>query len=102
MEIMIINGVTYTKQPDVVVQQKPRRFYGSASLTVQESIDGLDDDPEARLVRTDDERDYALGINHDDDYALPCYEQDLDYGDDRFPQYEPPTPNTYRVIKKKR
>lgn len=89
MESILINGVRYIKQPDIVVPQKPRRFYGSASLLVQESIDGFEDDPEVRLNRSDDERDNAHGVNHDDDWALPCYEQDLDYGDDRFPQYEP-------------
>ena len=88
-ERIVINGVTYIRQTPVVVPKKPRRWYGSASLSQQEKIDGYTDDPVIRLNRSDDERDNAHTVNHDTDFALPCYEQDLDYADDRFPQYEP-------------
>ena len=63
-----------------------RRFYGGVSRTIQNEIDGFDDtDPEQVLNRQDSERDYAHRQNHDDDVATPCYEQDDDYTDDRFP-----------------
>jgi len=88
-ERFVINGVTYIRQAPVVVPSKPSRWYGSASLSQQEKIDGYDDDPEKRLNRTDDERDNAHTVNHDGDVATPCYEQDDDYTDDRFTQYEP-------------
>jgi len=63
------------------------RFYGGVSRTVQNEIDGFDDtDPEQVLNRQDDERDNRFFIkNLDNDVAEPCYEQDLDYADDRFP-----------------
>jgi hypothetical protein len=45
--------------PQFVPHKYSPRFYGSASLLVQEGIDGFDDDPEKRLNRKDDERNYA-------------------------------------------
>ena len=89
IERIVINGVAYVRDTDDVTPIKPPRYYGGASLSQQEKIDGYDDDPEKRLNRSDDERDNAHTVNHDTDFALPCYEQDLDYADDRFPQYEP-------------
>jgi hypothetical protein len=89
-ERIVINGVAYIRQAPVIVPQKPRRWYGGASLSEQNKIDGFDDtDPEILLNRQDDERDNRFFINTFDDVATPCYEQDLDYADDRFPQYEP-------------
>ncbi len=63
------------------------RFYGGVSRQLQNEIDGFDDtDPEQVLNRQDDERDNRFFIkNLDHDVAEPCYEQDLDYADDRFP-----------------
>ena len=86
-ERIVINGVAYIRQAPVIVPQKPRRWYGSASLSQQNKIDGFDDtDPEQVLNRQDDERDNRFFIkNLDHDVAEPCYEQDLDYADDRFP-----------------
>jgi len=62
-------------------------FYGGVSRQLQNEIDGFDDtDPEQVLNRQDDERDNRFFIkNLDHDVAEPCYEQDLDYADDRFP-----------------
>ena len=89
-ERIVINGVTYIRQEPIVVPKKPRRWYGSASLSEQNKIDGFDDtDPEKVLDRQDAERDYAHRQNADDDVATPCYEQDLDYTDDRYDQIEP-------------
>lgn len=89
-ERIVINGVAYIRQAPVIVPQKPRRWYGSASLSQQNKIDGFDDtDPEKVLDRQDAERDYAHRQNADDDVATPCYEQDLDYTDDRYEQIEP-------------
>ena len=64
------------------------RFYGGVSRKLQNEIDGFDDtDPEQVLIRQDDERDNRFFIrNIDDDVATPCYEQDDDYTDDRFPE----------------
>jgi len=89
-ERIVINGVTYIRQEPIVVPKKPRRWYGSGSLSEQNKIDGFDDtDPEQVLNRQDSERDYAHRQNADDDVATPCYEQDLDYMDDRYDQIEP-------------
>jgi hypothetical protein len=71
--------------PQFVPHKYSPRFYGSASLLVQEGIDGFDDDPEKRLNRKDDERNYADAQWNDDDISEPCYEQDDDYTEDRFP-----------------
>jgi len=70
------------------VQHKPLpRFYASASKSYQNEIDGFDDtDPEQVLNRQDDERDNRFFISNLDDVATPCYEQDDDYTDDRFPE----------------
>ncbi len=89
-ERIVINGVAYIRQTPVIVPQKPRRWYGSASLSQQNKIDGFDDtDPEQMLIRQDDERDSRFFISNLDDVATPCYEQDDDYTDDRYPQIEP-------------
>ena len=63
------------------------RFYGGVSRQLQNEIDGFDDtDPEQVLNRQDDERDNRFFIkNLDHDIATPCYQQDDDYTDDRFP-----------------
>jgi hypothetical protein len=72
--------------PLFVPQKTLPRFYASASKSYQDELDGFDDtDPEQVLNRQDSERDYAHRQNHDDDVATPCYEQDDDYTDDRFP-----------------
>ena len=89
-ERIVINGVAYIRQAPVVAPVKPRRWYGGASLSQQEKIDGYDDDPEKRLNRSDDERDNAHTINHDADFALPCLEVDDEWQTkDRFEQYDP-------------
>ena len=73
--------------PQFVQHQPLPRFYASASKSYQNEIDGFDDtDPEQVLNRQDDERDNRFFINTFDDVATPCYEQDDDYTDDRFPE----------------
>jgi hypothetical protein len=72
--------------PQFVPQKPLPRFYASASKSYQDELDGFDNtDPEQVLNRQDSERDYAHRQNHDDDVATPCYEQDDDYTEDRFP-----------------
>ena len=63
------------------------RFYGGVSRKLQNEIDGFDDtDPEQVLNRQDDERDNQFFIKDlNDDVATPCYQQDDDYTEDRFP-----------------
>ena len=66
---------------------RPERYYGGVSRKIQNEIDGFDDtDPEQVLIRQDDERDNRFFISNLDDVATPCYEQDDDYTDDRFPE----------------
>lgn len=73
--------------PQFVPQKPLPRFYASASKSYQDEIDGFDDtDPEQVLNRQDDERDNRFFISNLDDVATPCYEQDDDYTDDRFPE----------------
>jgi hypothetical protein len=72
--------------PQFVPRKPLPRFYASASKSYQDELDGFDNtDPEQVLNRQDSERDYAHRQNHDDDVATPCYEQDDDYTEDRFP-----------------
>jgi len=74
-------------EPEFVARKPLPRFYASASKSYQDEIDGFDNtDPEQVLIRQDDERDNRFFIkNLDNDIAEPCYEQDDDYTEDRFP-----------------
>ena len=58
--------------------------YASASYSFQNMIDGVSE--ELAKQHEEDERDNAHLINHDLDIALPSYEQDDDYSEDRYPQ----------------
>ena len=65
---------------------RPKRYYGGASKSIQNDIDGFSDDPEVTLNRQESERDERFFISNIDDIATPCYEQDDDYTDDRHAQ----------------
>lgn len=56
--------------------------YASASYSFQNMIDGITE--ELAKQHQEDERDNAHLVNHDSDVALPCYEQDDDYTEDRY------------------
>ena len=56
--------------------------YASASYSFQNMIDGVTE--ELAKQHEEDIRDNAHLINHDSDVALPCYEQDDDYTEDRY------------------
>ena len=73
--------------------------YLGTSQKHQDILDGLDedDDEEIRLHRKDMERDNSFLINHDGDIALPSYEQDDDYTEDRYPQENTDDLPTWRV-----
>ena len=58
--------------------------YASASYSFQNMIDGVSE--ELAKQHEEDERDNAHLINHDLDIALPSYEQDEDYTEDRYEQ----------------
>ena len=58
--------------------------YASASYSFQNMINGVSE--EMAKQHEEDERDNAHLINHDLDIALPCYEQDEDYTEDRYEQ----------------
>ena len=58
--------------------------YASASYTYQNMINGVSE--EMAKQHEEDERDNAHLINHDLDIALPSYEQDEDYTEDRYEQ----------------
>ena len=58
--------------------------YAPASYSFQNMINGVSE--EMAKQHEEDERDNAHLINHDLDIALPCYEQDEDYTEDRYPQ----------------
>ena len=58
--------------------------YASASYTYQNLINGISE--EMAKQHEEDERDNAHLINHDLDIALPSYEQDEDYTEDRYEQ----------------
>jgi len=59
--------------------------YASASYSFQNMIDGVTE--ELAKQHEEDIRDNAHLINHDSDVALPSFEQDEDYSEDRYPQY---------------
>lgn len=67
-----------------LAKKREKRFYGSASFIQQAVIDGLS--PEMVKERDEDIRDNEYLVNHDLDMALPSYEQDDDYSEDRYPQ----------------
>ena len=58
--------------------------YASASYSFQNLINGVSE--EMAKQHEEDERDNAHLINHDLDIALPSYEQDEDYTEDRYEQ----------------
>lgn len=58
--------------------------YASASYSFQNMIDGVTE--EMAKQHEEDERDNAHLQNHDSDVALPNFEQDEDYAEDRYPQ----------------
>ena len=58
--------------------------YASASYSFQNMINGVSE--EMAKQHEEDERDNAHLINHDLDIALPSYEQDEDYTEDRYEQ----------------
>lgn len=59
--------------------------YASASYAYQNMINGVTE--EMAKQHEEDARDNAHLINHDSDVALPSFEQDEDYSEDRYPQY---------------
>ena len=59
--------------------------YASASYAYQNMINGVTE--EMAKQHEEDARDNAHLVNHDLDVALPSYEQDEDYSEDRYPQY---------------
>jgi hypothetical protein len=59
--------------------------YASASYAYQNMINGVSE--EMAKQQEEDARDNAHLVNHDLDVALPSYEQDDDYSEDRYPQY---------------
>ena len=56
--------------------------YASASYSYQNMVNGVTE--EMAKQHEEEERDNAHLINHDSDVALPCYEQDDDYTEDRY------------------
>ena len=58
--------------------------YASASYSYQNMINGVTE--EIAKQHEEDERDNAHLQNHDSDVALPNFEQDDDYSEDRYPQ----------------
>jgi hypothetical protein len=59
--------------------------YASASYSYQNMINGVTE--EMAKQHEEDIRDNAHLINHDSDVAIPNFEQDEDYSEDRYPQY---------------
>jgi hypothetical protein len=59
--------------------------YASASYAYQNMINGVSE--EMAKQHEEDIRDNAHLINHDSDVAIPNFEQDEDYSEDRYPQY---------------
>jgi hypothetical protein len=88
-----VRNFTYLQIGDIV--DEPRitfyvldKHYGSAYQSVQDEIDGVDDedDPEIRLHRLDMLRDFEASQEFlDDDISCPTTDVD-DRDSDRFPQ----------------
>ena len=78
MEIDFYNNLPLAKKRS---EDNP---YAPASYSFQNMINGVSE--EMAKQHEEDERDNAHLINHDLDIALPSYEQDEDYTEDRYEQ----------------